>query len=195
MACGEKSFARRCRRFLLRIGEGFSFAGNLTGSEGLAGARKGLAMRPGTIARFLISISLLFVMSTGSAAPANGLDLSAYRGKVVVVDFWASWCVPCRRSFPWMNAMHAKYGDEGLVIIAVNMDSDRSEANKFLEDYPANFAVVYDPEGHMARDYDVIAMPSSYVFGRDGRRITRHLGFKVAKQDEYESILEEALSR
>jgi len=146
------------------------------------------------VRKFLIL--LIFVFSIESPAQdVASLDLSAHQGKVVIVDFWASWCVPCRRSFPWMNAMQAKYRDDGLVIIAVNMDADSNEAANFLSEYPADFEIVYDPDGALAREYDVIAMPSSYVFDRQGLQIARHLGFKVSKQDEYESILAEALSQ
>lgn len=139
-----------------------------------------------TIASFLLLFST-FLQANES------LDLTEYRGKVVLVDFWASWCVPCRRSFPWMNEMQEKYADSGLVIVAVNMDAEAEEATAFLREYPANFRIINDPNGEIARDYDVIAMPSSYVVGRDGQIVTKHLGFKVKDQEEYESILVEAL--
>ena len=141
------------------------------------------------------TLFLIFFSTLPSISQSADLDLSAHQGKVVIVDFWASWCVPCRRSFPWMNAMQAKYADRGLVIIAVNMDADGNEAANFLRDYPADFEIVYDPDGELAREYDVIAMPSSYLFDREGKQIARHLGFKVSKQDEYESTLAEALSQ
>ena len=89
--------------------------------------------------------------------------------------------------------MQEKYGDSGLVIIGVNMDSDAADANAFLQDYPPDFEIIYDPDGELGREYDVIAMPSSYVFDRDGAMVTRHLGFKVKRQDEYEAILLETL--
>jgi len=139
----------------------------------------------------LAVVILGFLPVTGSSA--DGFDLDAYRGKVVVVDFWASWCVPCRRSFPWMNEMQSRYGEDGLVFVGVNMDADRELAAAFLRDYPAEFEIVYDPAGELAKHYDVIAMPSSYVFDRNGEQITRHLGFKVLKQEEYESVIREAL--
>ena len=91
--------------------------------------------------------------------------------------------------------MVEKYGDEGLVIVGVNMDSDPAEAKAFLEQYPASFKIVHDPDGKLAREYDVIAMPSSYVFDRDGSLVTRHLGFKVMQQDEYEALLVKTLGR
>jgi len=142
------------------------------------------------------AISMLVLPSMASDARADAaLDLSEFDGKVVVLDFWASWCVPCRRSFPWMNDMQKKYGDDGLVIIGVNLDADAGEASVFLDNYPADFRIIYDPDGKLAREYDVIAMPSSYVIGRDGKQVTRHLGFKVKQQDEYEALLVETLSK
>ena len=146
---------------------------------------------------FVIAVMLILTLAmTGDPARADGmLNLDEYDGKVVVLDFWASWCVPCRRSFPWMNEMQKKYGADGLVIIGVNMDSDASEAEVFLRDYPAEFKIVYDSSGDLARQFDVIAMPSSYIIGRDGEQVARHLGFKVKKQDEYEALLVETLKQ
>jgi thiol-disulfide isomerase/thioredoxin len=143
----------------------------------------------------LVAATLLLAL-WGIAASETGtgeLQLEQYRGKVVVVDFWASWCVPCRRSFPWMNAMQAKYGDRGLVIIGINVDRDRAAADKFLAEVPADFRIHYDSQAVIAKAFGVEAMPSSYIIGRDGDIVTRHLGFKVKKQDEYEAILVEAL--
>ena len=140
-----------------------------------------------------IAATAAVVLLTGAARAETGFDLAEYRGKVVVLDFWASWCVPCRRSFPWMNEMQGKYGDDGLVIIGVNMDAEASDAQSFLRDYPPEFRIIYDPDGDLARLYDVIAMPSSYIIGRDGDQVTRHLGFKVKRQDEYEAVLIQAL--
>ena len=89
--------------------------------------------------------------------------------------------------------MQEKYGSDGLVFVGVNMDSDPAEATAFLREYPAQFQIVNDPDGELAREYDVIAMPSSYVFDRNGELLTRHLGFKVKRQDEYEAVLVDAL--
>jgi len=144
------------------------------------------------------SAVILLVLLLGSSAGIsanNEFNLTDYRGKVVVLDFWASWCVPCRRSFPWMNQMHEKYADDGLVIIGVNMDTQASDADNFLAEYPANFQILHDPFGELARTYDVVAMPSSYIFDRDGNQVTRHLGFKVKRQDEYEMLLLETLQK
>lgn len=143
--------------------------------------------------RYFQAASLLFLIIGTTTTAESTFDLTQYQGKVVVLDFWASWCVPCRRSFPWMNSMQEKYGDDGLVIIGVNLDSDPADAESFLQGYPADFEIIYDPDGELARNYEVVAMPSSYIHGRDGALVARHLGFKVKRQDEYESILIEAL--
>jgi len=105
------------------------------------------------------------------------LDLGQYRGKVVYLDFWASWCEPCRKSFPWMNAMQRKYSERGLVIIAVNVDTERKDADRFLKAVPASFHVVYDPEGGLAQQYQLSRMPSSFIIGPDGRVAAHHEGF------------------
>jgi thiol-disulfide isomerase/thioredoxin len=134
---------------------------------------------------------LLFSWAPGAAHAEFGFD--QYEGKVVVLDFWASWCVPCRRSFPWLNAMQEKYADEGLAIVGVNLDMERADAEQFLREYPAMFTILYDEHQQLARQFEVVAMPSSYVIGRNGEVIARHMGFKVKEQDDYESVIVDAL--
>lgn len=130
--------------------------------------------------------------SVAKAAPA--LDLSAYKGKVVYLDFWASWCNPCRQSFPWMNDLEATYGKEGLVVIAVNVDHDHGLAEDFLQDNSANFKVLFDPEGRIADQFDFHDMPTSYLIGRDGKIRYVHSGFYPGREGEYLSHLQKLLS-
>lgn len=137
---------------------------------------------------------LLLLLASNTTAAAD-FDLQEFHGKVVVLDFWASWCVPCRRSFPWMNSMQEKYADQGLVIIGVNLDAVATDAQAFLRETPADFRIISDPDGTLAREYDVIAMPTSYIFDRNGDLVTRHLGFKVRRQAEYEALLAETLNK
>ena len=89
--------------------------------------------------------------------------------------------------------MHAKYQQQGLVIIGVNLDASREDASEFLEKYPARFRIHFDTNAALANEYGVEAMPSSFVIGRDGELKATHLGFKVRQQAEYEAILIEAL--
>lgn len=105
------------------------------------------------------------------------VGLAQYRGKVVYLDFWASWCGPCKLSFPWMNSMQAKYGAKGLQVVSINVDAKREDARKFLAANPALFAVAFDPQGRTPGLYGVKAMPSSYLISRDGRVTLLHRGY------------------
>jgi cytochrome c biogenesis protein CcmG, thiol:disulfide interchange protein DsbE len=116
-------------------------------------------------------------------------SLAQLRGKTIYLDFWASWCVPCRKSFPWMNEMHRKYKDRGLVIVAVNVDNKRSEATRFLASIPAEFTVAFDPEEKLASAMKLKAMPSSYLISADGKIVERHVGFKEKMMPEYEKSI------
>ncbi len=150
-----------------------------------------LTGRKGLFATVLASL-LLTISTVG--AESDDFDLSPYRGKVVVLDFWASWCVPCRRSFPWMNEMHRKYGDDGLVVIAVNLDNQMSAADEFLRRYPAEFSIAYDQHRELARRFSVEAMPSTFLIDRQGDVVERHLGFKTSMAGEYEAAIAAALN-
>jgi thiol-disulfide isomerase/thioredoxin len=121
-------------------------------------------------------------------------ELGPVQGKVIWVDFWASWCTPCRRSFPWMNTMHRKYAEQGLQIVAVNLDAERKAADGFLAETPAEFSVRFDPEGKLAQQFAVQAMPSSYLLDADGKIIASHFGFKLADAAEYEEQIKAALA-
>lgn len=153
---------------------------------------------PSSLRQALLTLMLLWFAHEAVAAEAapvsKELDLSQYRGKVVLMDFWASWCAPCRQSFPWLNAMHSRYADRGLVVIGVNVDSTQADAAKFLRDVPADFQIVYDPQGTLAAQYDVPGMPSSFLIGRDGTIVARHVGFRDAARSEREAELRKLLS-
>lgn len=140
-----------------------------------------------------IAIALLGFAAIARAAPPPALEPVA--GRVIWVDFWASWCVPCRRSFPWLNSMHRKYESAGLQIIAVNLDKERALADGFLAEVPAEFALRFDPSGALAKEFGVQAMPSSYLIDADGNVLESHFGFKTAETAEYEQAIEAALQQ
>lgn len=140
-----------------------------------------------------LAVLICALLSTAAQA-ADELRLDRFRGKVVLVDFWASWCEPCRHSFPWLNAMQAKYAGQGLVVIGVNVDPQRADAQRFLRDVPAAFEIVYDPSGALAARYEVPGMPSSYVFDANGKLIGKHIGFRNATREEREAELQKLLS-
>src|ERR1039458_5882299 len=115
-----------------------------------------------------VSFALLGVLLLGPFARASNLDLSAYRGKVVYVDFWASWCGPCKQSFPWLDSLVREYSSQNFVVIGVNVDKDRDRAEQFLNETPAEFSIVYDPKGELATAYKVAGMPSGILIDRSG---------------------------
>jgi thiol-disulfide isomerase/thioredoxin len=116
-------------------------------------------------------------------------DSTIVDGSVVYVDFWASWCVPCRGSFPWMAGLRDKYGSSGLQVLTVNLDRDAVAARKFLRQTGTSLPVVYDPDGKLAKLYDLQAMPSSFVYGRDGTLRTSLQGFSPEETGSVESLI------
>jgi thiol-disulfide isomerase/thioredoxin len=153
-------------------------------------------VRAFAVRRLLLSLALAsFALPAAAAATADALDLARYRGKVVLLDFWASWCEPCRHSFPWLNDMHAKYADRGLVVIGVNVDRDRADADRFLHDVPAKFQIIYDPAGTLAAQYDLPGMPVSYVISPKGEIVARHIGFRSGLRDEREAEVQKLLEK
>ena len=121
--------------------------------------------------RLLATVAALLLSFSALAADINFDQL---KGKVVYLDFWASWCGPCRDSFPWMEAMHKKYAAQGLEIIAVNLDQEPELAQKFLKQYAPDFRIEYDAKGEMAGQFGVDTMPTSFVIGRDGKARKKH---------------------
>lgn len=141
-------------------------------------------------------------LPAGQAAPELDLpglkgkvNLADLKGKVVYLDFWASWCGPCKQSFPWMNEMQAKYGPKGLQIVAVNVDAKREDADKFLASVPAQFTVAFDGKGDTPRRFQIEGMPSSVLIGADGKVIKAHKGFNDEARKELEQALTEALAK
>ncbi|MGH8713609.1 MAG: TlpA family protein disulfide reductase [Casimicrobiaceae bacterium] len=173
----------------------------MTGSGGPSGYGR-QAIRRAALALALASvIETALAAAVGDAAPPFALPdaqggsvaLAALRGRVVYVDFWASWCGPCRRSFPWMNDMQRRYGGRGLAIVAVNVDKNRADAERFLERTPALFTVVYDRDGATPLAYAVQGMPSSYLIDARGKVVDVEQGFhddrKTALEQRIQALL------
>jgi peroxiredoxin len=141
-----------------------------------------------------------YALDPGSKAPEFSLPgqsgtvrLSDKGGSVVYLDFWASWCGPCKQSFPWMNEMQSKYKSKGFQVIAVNVDGRTEDAKKFLTQTPANFTVAFDSKGVNPKAYGVKGMPTSYLIGRDGRVLYQHQGFRESDRAELEKKIQNAL--
>lgn len=120
-------------------------------------------------------------------------NLASYKGKVIYVDFWASWCGPCAKSFPFLNEMHQQLHDQGLEIVGVNLDENSDDAKGFLTNYPANFTVLADVSKQCAKDFTVKAMPSSYIIDRKGTIHHIHMGFRAGEAEEVRTLVENLL--
>ncbi len=155
------------------------------------------------IAALAAGATALTIAMSSMAAPAPAftlptatgasVSLSDHKGKIVYVDFWASWCGPCRQSFPWMNEMLGKYQAQGFEIIAVNLDAARADADHFLEANPATFTVALDPQATMPPQYGVKGMPTSYLIDGNGEIILQHTGFNDSHKADLEAAIQKAL--
>jgi thiol-disulfide isomerase/thioredoxin len=140
-------------------------------------------------------------LGVGEAAPdfalpgLNGaVKLAALRGKPVYLDFWASWCGPCKQSFPWMNSLQSRFGPQGLQVVAVSVDSQVAEAKQFLASNPAQFTVAFDAAGDTPRRYAIKGMPTSVLIAPDGKVVLIHAGFRAEDKAELEAKISQALA-
>jgi peroxiredoxin len=122
------------------------------------------------------------------------INVADFLGNVVYLDFWASWCAPCRQSFPFMNELHRELAGRGLSIVAISVDKTADDARGFLARYPAQFATALDTAGTCPKAYELQGMPSSYVIDRKGAVRAMHAGFRDKDKAEIRAQLLEALS-
>lgn len=152
----------------------------------------------------VLSIKQASALNEGVEVPACNMksfgnsnaavDLNGLRGQVVYIDFWASWCGPCAKSFPFMNKLHGNFKDSGLKIVAVNVDEQLADAEAFLNQQPAAFPVALDSEQACAKNFDVQAMPSTYLVDRKGKVRYIHMGFRSSEAESLQSQVEQLLS-
>lgn len=123
-----------------------------------------------------------FTLPSKAGSP---LKLSQYRGKVVMLNFWASWCHPCRQEMPLMDQIYKKYAPAGFVLLGVNIDTDSTDAQKFLTQVPVSFPIAYDRENKVAKTYNVATMPSTFFIDRKGKLRQLHRGYNPGDENEY----------
>jgi cytochrome c biogenesis protein CcmG/thiol:disulfide interchange protein DsbE len=121
------------------------------------------------------------------------VKLSNYQGKYVYLDFWASWCAPCKRSFPWMGELQKRYGANGLQVVAINVDATRADAERFLAQTPAGFVVAWDPAGVTPLQYAIKGMPSSVLIDPAGNIVFVHAGYNDDSARKIEDQIKLAL--
>lgn len=113
------------------------------------------------------------------------ISLSALKGQVVMINFWASWCGPCRQEMPLLDQMHKRYSSLGFTLLGVNVEADTKDAEKWLAATPVTFPVLFDKENKVSKLYDVNAMPSTVFIDRKGNVRYLHRGYKSGDEGEY----------
>lgn len=122
------------------------------------------------------------------------IDLKSLQGKIVYVDFWASWCEPCRYSFPLLNQLRKEFSENDLVMIGISVDENKGDALDFLKKTPADFQVALDTAGVCPTEFNVEGMPSSFVLSRNGELLYSHKGFRKADENIIRQKISQALS-
>jgi len=118
------------------------------------------------------------------------------KDKVILIDFWASWCGPCARSFPTMEELNKKYGAQGLVVIAVNMDEKKADMENFLKSHHVTFSIVRDAKQKLVEKTGITTMPSSFLIDKNGKVAFAHSGFHGSEtKKQYEHEIESLLKQ
>jgi peroxiredoxin len=142
-----------------------------------------------------LSVSLPALAGSGAAAPApaftlasragQDVSLAQYKGQVVMLNFWASWCGPCRQEMPLLESIYKKYNKMGFTMIGVNVEPDSNAANEWLKATPVSFPILYDRDSKVSKLYDVAGMPSTVIIDRSGKLRVLHRGYKAGDENEY----------
>ncbi|HEY3785181.1 MAG TPA: TlpA disulfide reductase family protein [Steroidobacteraceae bacterium] len=145
-----------------------------------------------------LAVTLLGVLPTALADPTGpapaftlaergggNLSLTQYKGQVVMLNFWASWCGPCRQEMPLLQDIYKKYGKLGFTLIGVNVEPDSNAANDWLKQTPVSFPIVYDTKSEVSKLYDVEGMPSTVIIDRKGNLRVLHRGYKPGDENGY----------
>jgi len=150
--------------------------------------------------RTLLAILILASLVAASGAterevPVDQFDIADYAGKVVVLDFWASWCPPCVQAMPFLSAMQEKYGEQGLVTVAVNLDQNPKAPDKMISELHDDIIVVRDGgSGLLAQAFKVTGLPTALVFDRAGNVVATHVGFHNGEKASREAELKKLLA-
>jgi peroxiredoxin len=127
------------------------------------------------------------------SADGRNVRLEELRGQVVLVNFWATWCGPCRQEMPHLNKLYEKYKSSGFVLLGVNVDDDTTQAAGVASKLGVTFPVLPDSDKRVSRQYDLNAMPSTVLIDRDGRVRYLHRGYQNGYENTYDRQIRELL--
>ena len=123
----------------------------------------------------------------------KNIKLSELRGQVVMINFWASWCGPCRQEMPLLDQLYQRYQPMGFTLLGVNVEEDSGAADKILKEIPVSFPVLYDNKSKVSESYQVQAMPSTFLIDRDGKLRYLHKGYRPGTEEDYQMQIRELI--
>lgn len=145
----------------------------------------------------------LFLATGAQAEPApdftlktntgENLRLAEQRGKVVMINFWATWCAPCRQEMPFLDELYQRYERAGFTLFGVNVEQDNSAAQRFLEEIEVSFPILFDPTSDVSRAYQVSAMPTTVMVDRDGQVRYVNRGYRPGDEEKYQEQIQELI--
>ena len=158
------------------------------------------------LSRYLLALLLLACFGTASAdGPApdftltstdgKNVKLSELKGQVVMINFWASWCGPCRQEMPLLDTLYQRFAPVGFTLLGVNVDKRRAQAEELLKDVPVSFPILFDTDNRVSRLYEVQAMPTTVLVDRDGKARYVHHGYLPGDELEYEKQVQALLQK
>ncbi|HEU4618512.1 MAG TPA: TlpA disulfide reductase family protein [Gammaproteobacteria bacterium] len=156
----------------------------------------------------LVSAACLLCLTTASAVevsdtapnftlPDRGgkeVSLADLKGQVVMINFWATWCGPCRTEMPKLEALYERYGDLGFTLLGVNVENDKKGAEKWLEETPVSFDILFDTRNEVSKLYDVVAMPTTVIMDKTGKVRFVHHGYQAGYENSYQSEIRSLLT-
>lgn len=159
--------------------------------------------------RLLTLVAALFLCSVVQAGELSGpapkfnltsfdgkkMSLADLKGQVVMVNFWASWCGPCRQEMPILNDIYKTYKKAGFILVGINLDEDKGDAEGFMKKVPVKFPVLHDPDGAVAEKYKNQAMPSSYFIDRKGNLAYLHQGYRPGEEADYKKVIKKLIAQ
>jgi len=144
----------------------------------------GSVLLPGVTANAVSGVAPDFTLQSRDG---EVLSLAGLRGQVVMINFWATWCGPCREEMPHLEALHQRYSALGFTLLGVNVEENSADALAWLEDSPVTFSILFDPENRVSELYDVVAMPSTVLVDRQGTVRFLHHGYETGYENEYQA--------
>jgi len=156
------------------------------------------------LATLMLSGAAMALPNVGDEAPdftlktlsgETEINLAGLEGKVIYLDFWASWCGPCRKAFPEVKKLHKEYAEQGMEVLAISLDRSPAPAIKFMAEQNAGFESLYDNGGSAAKKYGVRSIPSTVIVGPDGKVAYSMIGFDPRKVGEMKEIIEGLLTQ